>query len=981
MWRALHRPRRIDVIAALVLGLLVGSVGGSAAVPLVDPQLTFQRLQTAHFVVYFHQGEGDLAVRLARIAETTWTDMAARFGWTLPERTHVVLADQTDVSNGWATPLPYNTIMLTAAWPAGSESIGLSDDWLQLVFAHEFTHIAHLDRSRGWARLTRRVFGRVPLAFPNLTLPGWHIEGIATSYESAVTGRGRMFANDFRAIEREPAREGHPLPISRANGGLIGWPGGTATYASGLGFHQYLAQRYGGDSLVQLADRTAGRLPYLGAPAFRRVYGAALGELWHGYQASLIAATADTSVRVAPTRLTHEAFEVTGPRYLPRRCTPCPEEIVYSVQTPHEFPALKVVSSSGGVPRTLTTRYLGSTATGNARTIVFDQRELARNVGLYSDLYALDRLTGGVRRLTTGARLLDPDLSSASGRLVAVRQTGDRRELVLASPRADGTLAGIQTLISEPDTQFSTPRWSPDGTSIAAERHRIGETSQVVSVDSTTGDVQVIATGATRAVTPTWRPDGRAIVAALDTDDGPFNLVEFSFDGPVITRRQLTRTTGGALWPDVSPDGRRLAFIGYTDTGFDVFTQPYPADDDAAVPSTAEPRRASAGAAPSNATPLDRGGASPVVGTPAASRYTPWSTLLPRAWMPLVTADSDQTRAGVSTGGRDVLGYHAYGASVLWRVARPGGGADGGARPDWGAAYVDNRWRPQLFASASASTSYLQGASADDDGVATWRERSLEGGVVLPFRRVLRSQRLFLSGQRSHNAITGGATDDTFTRVSFRSGWAYRSARVYGYSISPEDGLAVGATVEIAGARLSSIADATTVTGDARAYLPGFARHHVLALRAGGGTSSGARGLGRTFRLGGAMANAETLDFGRSAFSLLRGFPLDSFAGRRVAVANADYRFPLAWPERGRGTWPVFLRSVHGSLFADAGHAWNSRFDIASVKLSGGVEVSTDVVLGYGVPMTITAGIARGHSGTTRVPDTTTGYIRIGRAF
>jgi len=360
--------------------------------------------------------------------------------------------------------------------------------------------------------------------------------------------------------------------------------------------------------------------------------------------------------------------------------------------------------------------------------------------------------------------------------------------------------------------------------------------------------------------------------------------------------------------------------------------------------------------------------------------YTPWSTLLPRAWMPLVTADSDQTRAGFTSGGGDVLGYHAYGAAVLWRLAGPKGAADSVAQPDWSLAYVYNRWQPQLFASASRSTSYLQGASADRDGVSTWRERSLEAGVVVLSRRVLRSQRLLLAGRHSRNVLTG-ATDDAFTRLALRSGWAYRSARLYGYSISQEHGVAAGASAEIAGARLSSITDATTITADARAYLPGLARHHVLALRVGGGASSGPRGLGRTFRLGGGTPNAETLDFDRSAFSLLRGFPLDSFAGRRVAVTNADYRFPLAWPERGRGTWPIFVRSIHGSVFVDAGHAWNDRFRVSEMKVAAGVELSTDVVAGYALPLTLTAGVARGRDGAGRVPATTTGYIRMGRAF
>ena len=117
-----------------------------------------------------------------------------------------MLVDQTELANGWATPLPVNTIMVTAAVPAGFDFIGRTEDWLQLVFTHEFTHIVHLSRSEGWAGIARRVFGRVPWAFPNLYLPIWQIEGLAAWEESRLTGEGRLHAGDFRAIEREAGR-------------------------------------------------------------------------------------------------------------------------------------------------------------------------------------------------------------------------------------------------------------------------------------------------------------------------------------------------------------------------------------------------------------------------------------------------------------------------------------------------------------------------------------------------------------------------------------------------------------------------------------------------------------------------------------------------------------------------------------------------------------------------------------------------------
>ena len=148
-----------------------------------------------------------------------------------------------------------------------------------------------------------------------------------------------------------------------------------------------------------------------------------------------------------------------------------------------------------------------------------------------------------------------------------------------------------------------------------------------------------------------------------------------------------------------------------------------------------------------------------------------------------------------------------------------------------------------------------------------------------------------------------------------------------------------------------------------------------------GGTSNGDRDVRRTFSLGGVDPNLNPLDFGREAVSLLRGFPADTFAGNHVALMNADYRWPIARPQRGVGTWPLFLHTIHAAAFADAGHAWTRTFNTHSVKTSAGVELSADVVAGYWLPFTATVGAAWGHDGSHAVADRGSVYLRVGRAF
>ncbi|HZT75482.1 MAG TPA: BamA/TamA family outer membrane protein [Vicinamibacterales bacterium] len=945
--------------AALVIAALLGSPHAHAAT-LFDPALRFRTIATDHFIIYFHQGESALAARLAGIAEQTWRALQQPLGVTPPARTHVVLADQTEFANGYATPVPYDTIVIYTVAPAGSEFIGNADDWLRVVFTHEFTHIVHLDRSEGWARYLRGVFGRTTLAFPNLFLPTWQIEGLATYEETALTGLGRVHAGDFTALVEEAARRHVLEPIDRVNGGLTDWPGGNGPYAYGAGFHEYLARRFGAATLAQLANDTARALPYTGSRAFRRVFGESLGELWRDYEASLPSGGAVE----AGTPLTHRGFTVVGPRF--DRASP--REVIYSVQDPDGFPAMYRINLDTRRDARLATRYLGSTTAPGRTAVYFDQQEVRRNVGSYSDLYALDRTSGRVTALTHEARVLDPDLSPDETTMVAVQDRPGARDLVAIDLAQD---ARTRVLVADDGTQFNAPRWSPDGRRIAVERHRRGALPDVVVVDVATREVHSVASIAgARVVTPAWRPDGRAIVAAVAREGEPFNLYEFSTEGTSEVR-PLTHTTGGATWPDVSPDGTTIVFVGYTPAGFDLFVMPYPTAGGVRRADSLEGRQPLPLSAP---TPSTR-----------EHDYSPWPTLTPTSWSPILVTDSSQVRAGALVAGADVLGYHAWSASATWLVSGPADATrPSSASPDWQLAYVYDRWQPTLFAAASTATSFFAGPPTDAGTPtnATLRERQLEAGVLVPIRHTRVSHSALVSLLRSLDEYTigGGVVDRD--RTAIRAAWATNTSHVYGYSISPEGGVNVGATVEAVRAALGSSADATVATADARVYLPGAAPHHVVALRAAAGVSTGDVSVGRTFLLGGSNTDLGVASFSSRAVGLLRGFASNTFAGRRATVVNADYRVPIARPQRGDGTWPLLLHTLSVAAFVDAGDAWNSgRLRADAIKTSVGGELSTSIVAGYVFPFTLAGGVAWGRDPTGVVGSGATAYLRVGKAF
>jgi hypothetical protein len=970
---------RALTVAAVLLWAGVGG-GTASGASLFDPALRFRAMPTEHFVIYFHQGEDRLAQRLARIAEDTWRALERPLGLIPPRLTRIVLADQTELFNGYATPVPYNTVVLYAVTPSGAGSD--FDDWLRLMFTHEFTHIVHLDRSEGWARTLRAIFGRTPYAFPNLFLPPWQVEGLATYEESAITGEGRLHAGDFRAIVDEAARQHRLEPLDRINGGLTDWPGGSVVYAYGVGFHQYLADRFGTQTLATLADATARRVPYVAAPAFKRVFGSSLGDLWRDYQASLTTNAAVPPAADPPvTRLTRQGFSVTGPRFDRYSCAGCPPDIVYSAVNPDGFPALYRVGLGGGAPRRVTTRYLGSTIGVGRDAIYFDQLELRRNVGLYGDLYAWSRGEDRVRQITSGARLLDPDVSLDGETLVCVQNHPGQRDLVLVRLKPDTTgtrkLETIVTLIAETGTQFDAPKWSPDGRTIAVERHRSGGQPEIVIVDVLTMAVHVLASAPrTRFVMPAWRPDGAALIVAVAREDETFNLFEFSVDGS--SARQLTHTSGGALWPDVSPDGQTIVFVGYTTDGYDLFSMPYPAPPPDVVQAF---RPAVAG---TTGAPADLKGRTTSDDSLPDADYSPLDTLQPTSWTPIVETGNAQVRVGAGISGYDVLGYHAYAATASWLVSSPEGATSpGAATPDWQVYYLYDRWRPSFYISAASDTSFFAGLATDagTPTSATRRERQIEGGLIFPIRRTRVQHIARLAAVRAMADYTIGASVFSRDRTPVRGSWETSTARAYGYSISREDGVAAGATVELVRRSLGSFADATTTTGDARAYLPGLAPHHVVAVRIAGGASIGDATVGRTFLLGGESPGNGVVDLGSSAFTLLRGFGPNTFAGSHIAVANAEYRWPIARPQRGHGTWPLFLHTLHAAVFADAGHAWTRAFESRAIKSSAGAQLSADVVAGFFAPLTFTVGAAWGHDGSGAVGDRVTTYFRVGKGF
>src|SRR3989338_5381106 len=81
----------------------------------IDPSFKFSTIETGHFSIHFHQGLDDAAQKAALIAERAHDTLVQGFKWAPREKTQMVLIDDSDFTNGWASLLPYNTIYIQVA--------------------------------------------------------------------------------------------------------------------------------------------------------------------------------------------------------------------------------------------------------------------------------------------------------------------------------------------------------------------------------------------------------------------------------------------------------------------------------------------------------------------------------------------------------------------------------------------------------------------------------------------------------------------------------------------------------------------------------------------------------------------------------------------------------------------------------------------------------------------------------------------------
>ncbi|HJP61231.1 MAG TPA: hypothetical protein VJ865_14585, partial [Gemmatimonadaceae bacterium] len=503
--------------------LILIAAGDSSA--QLAPNADWRTIHTKHFRVHFAPALEQEARRAAVNAERAYAQLSTEL---VPPRgiVDLVVSDDVDYVNGYATPYPTNRIVVYAHPPTDASGLRDYEDWNALVVTHELTHIFHLDRTRGIWRLGQAIFGRNPLLFPNLYEPRWVLEGLAVYFESRMTGVGRLESAEHLMTARAAALANRIPTLQELSPGTSRFPGGEVIYIYGSLLFDYLSRTRGPQSVRDFVEIGAATpVPFILTVTSRKAFGISFQTAWEQWRDSLMRETR-TPHNVMPgwRQLTNAGYIALFPRWLGDTT------LIYAGDKARETPGAYEVRLTGKESR------LGrrNASSPNVRLpgggILFSQPDFTGPYNIRNDLFV--ERNGKQTRLTTGARITTPDVRS-DGEIVAVQDEPATTRLVRISE--DGRRITPITPTSL-DVQWSDPRWSPDGSRVVAVRQSRGR-SEIVILDSN-GKV-IDSFGETRAInaSPSWSPDGRHVYFSSERTGSPqIYVADVTTFGPTVSR-------------------------------------------------------------------------------------------------------------------------------------------------------------------------------------------------------------------------------------------------------------------------------------------------------------------------------------------------------------------------------------------------------------------------------------------------------------
>ncbi|KYG67239.1 hypothetical protein AZI86_09545 [Bdellovibrio bacteriovorus] len=928
----------------------------------VRPQIRWKTLHTPHFEVIYNAEQQALGKIYAEKLEKAYLELRLYFP-TMREKTVVVINDKTDITNGYATRIPYPHIMAFPVLPGPEDSLADTGDWAFELLAHEYTHILTFEPASGVMRPLRAIFGNI--IAPNMLLPRWWTEGLAVDMETRLGDHGRLrsYYQDatIRAMVDKETFRSHS--IAQANEQIPTWPEGMRPYLFGSLMWSQMIADTNVDVVGKLNERQGRRVPYfietpareyLGGYDYSSKYQIMLDEvsLRARKQIQALKMAAVTPVIVPKNNF----MSVTAPAI-----SPDGKHLAVVVEDDANKRSIKIISKENDQQSFLEAKSAdtvekfdeafsrellrdGPPSGGiqriswfpNSKKFVYDKIDYTNRIERFSDLYVYALEKEEIKRLTTGLRGREPAVSADGNKIVFVKLEGGKThlaELSIANPEK-------QSLLFSADWQerISYPIYSDDDTILYSLRRHGNDELYRFTISSKSNERLFSEYKDIRFVKNTT--EGLLFTSGKS---GVLNL--YLADKDLKSARPVSNTLTALFTADMDPVRKEIFATQMTEEGPRVVAL-LPKDWQKTQNRLPEitPLMADRYQAPD--TSKSEAEAKAAVQSATEKDYSPYGYLWPQYWLPFISGSTTENGVILSaqTSGFDPLKKHSYTLLGTWDTGLDKGSVDG--------FYMNQTTSLPVLLLAANRNSYL--------GTPDYQITDVSGTLAaLPDVFWISK---YASLQLGWNYLQRENPTTTVKRTGPYFMYNHSNYSKSGAQISPESGSGfyLGAYNFI---EQEGYLNHSRFLAGGELYLSKYLpKNHSLMFRLNGVYTPEV--IAPIY--GVATESVVYVPDTPLPEYILRGYSRGQIFGRNLAAATAEYRFPIASIYRGSGTDPIFLRRFSGALITDAvaadGRFYNEderAYEVINMHrtfLSSGVELKTETTIGYVIPVSFVLG-------------------------
>ncbi|AGH96286.1 TolB family protein [Pseudobdellovibrio exovorus] len=930
----------IIFLSALVFAFFNGSI--SLAQRIGHANENWKIIKTAHFDVIVSAKQQDLGLHYASVAEKAYQRLSQIFTQNT-ERIILIVNDTTDITNGYATRIPYPHIMAFTVPANDHDSLSESGEWARELIVHELTHILQFEPATGFYSVLRPLFGTI--IAPNLLMPLWWKEGMAVELETQLTPRGRLRSTYQDAMIRSWTLDDSLLQFTlpQANEALPSWPYGSRPYVFGsLFFSQLNYTTKDIKSSAYLANRQGERVPYfvetpmqeLTQGSYEQLYNAALEDN---------KANAKAQIQMLNAAPLSELQEVPQNNLTSLRPT-------YS----HPFSLLAFIQSTDGKDRihvqalngdSLNLKRLPSEGIQSLefhpteKKLLYTKTDLVDSYHNFSNVYVYDLETQRSKKIDNTQRARAASYSDDGSQITYVTTFGGQTQIRTLNLDTNTSRFVINSTVH---SRYESPIFWDNNTLLAVKISRDGDRKLVrLNLQNNTESVATLQMPQIRFL--------KKINNSLyftSTANGVNNLYKST---NLETAQPISHLMTGTWSFDIDPTETQAWVSVMTSSGFKV------------QKLTLKPEGLSHPLPKISNTIADRYTFQEAQYEPirySLKDYGASSYLLPSYWIPFVSTSTSSRGIYLlaQTSGHDPLNRHVYSLAVGYETELN--------RADFNGVYR-NSTTSVPFQISSLVYSRAVGNTRNIVQTTThalsllpdmfWFNKNVSAEIGVQLQEVdytTKSEHWGPFLQASYQDY-----EQTLFQISPENGWGGILKFEKNYKLKDESLNGIARDYEKASA---------TLIGFTSYGLP---EHHAIKAAASGlMTFSGVAG-----RYGASSASQFLMHDALVGSQFVnRAYAPAQFYGRSMWAANIEYRFPLTEINTGSGSDPYFLKRLSGAVVVDGLGVEGAGMeeDLVTPRALSlnesiwgtGAEIKLETTIGYILPMNFVLGYYHPHS-------------------